>query len=90
MEMSLRKLCPVDVYVDDQMIENLCARCPLPEYLTIESPKGFKSLELFGLNKLHEVKVSNNDELKKVEIKALDVHSVTITDENMCDQYSLL
>ncbi|KAJ0013466.1 hypothetical protein Pint_19728 [Pistacia integerrima] len=42
---------------NDQMIENLFARCLLIEYLTIESSKGFKSLELFGLNKLHEVNV---------------------------------
>ncbi|XP_031269593.1 uncharacterized protein LOC116128058 [Pistacia vera] len=66
------------------MIENLFARCPLIEYLTIESSEGFKSLELFGLSELHEIKISNNDELEKVEINALNVHSVTITDMKTC------
>ncbi|XP_031258470.1 F-box/LRR-repeat protein At2g42720-like isoform X2 [Pistacia vera] len=83
-QLSLRKLYLVDVYADDQMIENLFARCPLIEYLTIDSCKGFKSLEL-SLSKLHEIKVSNNDELKKVEIKALNVHSVTITEIKACE-----
>ncbi|XP_031269424.1 F-box/LRR-repeat protein 25-like [Pistacia vera] len=83
-QLSLRKLCLVGVYVDDQMIENLFARCPLIEYLTIESSKGFKSLELFSLSELHEVEISNNGELEKVEINALNVHSVTITDMETC------
>ncbi|KAJ0014287.1 hypothetical protein Pint_19738 [Pistacia integerrima] len=83
-QLSLRKLCLVGVYVDDQMIENLFARCPSIEYLTIESSGGFKSLELFSLRKLHEVKMSHNDELEKVEINALNVHSVSITDMKTC------
>ncbi|XP_031269574.1 F-box/FBD/LRR-repeat protein At4g26340-like isoform X1 [Pistacia vera] len=83
-QLSLRKLCLVGVYVDDQMIENLFARCPLIECLTIESSKGFKSLELFSLRKLHEVEISSNAELKKVEINALNVHSVTITNMETC------
>ncbi|KAJ0015251.1 hypothetical protein Pint_19730 [Pistacia integerrima] len=83
-QLSLRKLCLVGVCVDDQMIGNLFARCPLIEYLTIESSKGFKSLELFSLSELHEVEISNNVELEKVEINALNVHSVTITDMETC------
>lgn len=83
-QLYLRKLSLVDVYADDQMIRNLFSRCPLIEYLAIESSKGFKSLELFNLSKLHEVKVSNNDELDKVEIKALNVHSVTIAEMITC------
>ncbi|KAJ0015255.1 hypothetical protein Pint_19735 [Pistacia integerrima] len=84
MEVSLRKLCLVDVYVDDQMIENLFARWPLIEYLTIESSKGFKSLELFSLSKLREVKIRiSNPSLKELIINGSDLVDVKLETPNL-------
>ncbi|GAY62628.1 hypothetical protein CUMW_219380 [Citrus unshiu] len=54
---SLRRLCLSFVYVEDEVIRDMVAGCPLIEYMNIDNCRGFKSLELVGLHKLQEIKI---------------------------------
>ncbi|GAY62627.1 hypothetical protein CUMW_219370 [Citrus unshiu] len=77
--LSLRKLCLSFVHVDDEVIRDMVAGCPLIEYIIINNCPGLKSLQLLGLNKLKEIKLdSNRCGLERVYINGVNVHSVDI------------
>ncbi|KAK3219228.1 hypothetical protein Dsin_013198 [Dipteronia sinensis] len=75
---SLKTLFLSHVFLDDHMIESLVSGCPLLEDLGFDSCQGFKSLELYGLNRLNEVKVTNNDELQRLNVEELNIHFLAI------------
>ncbi|KAI9160615.1 hypothetical protein LWI28_010015 [Acer negundo] len=75
---SLRTLFLSHVFVDDYMIESLVSGCPLIEDLGFDSCQGFNSLELYGLNRLNEVKVTKNDELQWLNVEELNIHLLSI------------
>ncbi|KAK3211276.1 hypothetical protein Dsin_015982 [Dipteronia sinensis] len=79
----LRKLFLSRVYADDQVIETLVGGCPLIEEMSLSDCRGFKSLELFGLDRLNDIKILYNtgvqlynSGLQRVVIKVLNVHSL--------------
>ena len=77
---SLRRLCLSFVYVEDEVIRDMVAGCPLIEYMNIDNCRGFKSLELVGLHKLKEIKLySHQTGLEQLYISGVNVHSVGIT-----------
>ncbi|KAF5466490.1 hypothetical protein F2P56_016410 [Juglans regia] len=73
--LSLKKLSLVDVYIEDEIFQNLVARCPMIEDMNLSGCCGLKSFEVFGLLKLKSVEVKNNRELEKVEMQALNLQS---------------
>ncbi|KAK3220502.1 hypothetical protein Dsin_014472 [Dipteronia sinensis] len=84
--LSLKKLNLSHVYIDDHIIENLVVDCPLIEYLKFDSCVGFKRLKLSNLSRLSEMKIKNNHRLEQVDIKALNVLSLTVFE---CDKWWL-
>ena len=77
---SLRRLCLSFVYVEDEVIRDMVAGCPLIEYMNIDNCRGFKSLELVGLHKHKEIKLySHQTGLEQLYISGVNVHSVGIT-----------
>lgn len=75
---SLRKLNLFHVNVDDQVVENLIAGCPMIEDLSFQSCQGFKRIKLFGLSKLSKIKVTDNRELEEMNVSALNTRSITV------------
>ncbi|KAL5767472.1 hypothetical protein ACOSQ2_014255 [Xanthoceras sorbifolium] len=75
---SLRKLCLVQVYVDDHVIKNIVAGCPLIEEMSFDECFGFKSLELVGHDRLHDIKIMNNSDLELMVIKESAVQFLAI------------
>ncbi|KAJ4705668.1 F-box domain containing protein [Melia azedarach] len=82
---SLRRLLLKQVKAEDRVIDNLVARCPLIEYLRIDECEGFKSLELFTLSRVDKIKVCNNYELERLDVNAVNVHSVSIVGSTSCE-----
>ncbi|TXG68703.1 hypothetical protein EZV62_003638 [Acer yangbiense] len=76
---SLKKLCLDKINIDDEFMVNLIAGCPMIEDLSVYKCRKITSIELFGLDKLKEIKVKNNFELQRVEIGAANVQSVLIS-----------
>lgn len=75
---SLRKLYLRGVVVDDQVIKDLIAGCPLIEYMDFFNCQGLKSLELLNISSLKEFKLLEGDRLERVYINGVNVHSVDI------------
>ncbi|KAI9160778.1 hypothetical protein LWI28_011508 [Acer negundo] len=86
---SLKKLCLDKINVDDDVLENLIAGCPMIEDLSVYKCSNITSIELFGLDKLKEIKVKNNFELQRVEIGAANVQSVLISSLNTLRQIDI-
>ncbi|XP_031252165.1 putative F-box/LRR-repeat protein At3g18150 isoform X1 [Pistacia vera] len=79
---SLRKLTLYRVYADGRVIEKLVAGSPLIEYLKIDFCHGVKSLELSNVTKLSKIKVYGGGfsrELKQLDVNALNVHSISLS-----------
>ncbi|TXG70485.1 hypothetical protein EZV62_005420 [Acer yangbiense] len=77
---SLRKLSLFRVDVDDHMMKNLVAGCPLIEYLhVVECYQSLKNLVLFGLSTLKEIKLEHSYTLERIDIEALNVQLLSIT-----------
>ncbi|KAK2654516.1 hypothetical protein Ddye_014372 [Dipteronia dyeriana] len=68
----------VEGYFNSHAINNLLAGCPLIEEIGIWNCEGIESLELFGLERLNDVMIANNKELKLVDMKKLNVSSLSI------------
>lgn len=75
---SLRKLALREVCADDQVIVSLISGCPLIEYLEIRSCEGLESLELVNLSNLNEIILVTTSDIKRVEIKTLNVSTLTL------------
>lgn len=76
---SLRKMSLSRVDVNDQVLENLIAGCPLIEHLNINACDGLKNLELSSPGKLQIFKVYNEgSELGRVYINGVNVHTADI------------
>ncbi|KAG6733539.1 hypothetical protein I3842_01G229400 [Carya illinoinensis] len=73
--LSLKKLSLVDVYIEDEIFQNLVAKCPMIEEMNLIGCCGLKSFEVFGLLKLKSVEVKNSRELEEVEMQALILQS---------------
>ena len=58
-----------EVYSNSHVINNLLAGCPLIEEILISNCKGIESLELFGLERLNDIMIANNKELKQVDME---------------------
>ncbi|KAI9161042.1 hypothetical protein LWI28_013904 [Acer negundo] len=77
---SLRKLSLFQVDVDDHMMKNLVAGCPLIEYLhVVECSLSLKNLVLFGLSRLKEIKLENDYTLERVDIETLNVQLLSFS-----------
>ncbi|KAL5824457.1 hypothetical protein ACOSQ3_020520 [Xanthoceras sorbifolium] len=76
---SLKELFLSLVIVDDHMIANLVSGCPLIEHLGLHSCQGFKSLDLSGLSRLKQLKVTRNFSLQRLNVDALNIHLLAIS-----------
>ncbi|KAI9177234.1 hypothetical protein LWI28_012664 [Acer negundo] len=86
---SLSKLCLNGVYADDKMIENLVVGCPLIEDLILDSCVGFKSLKVFGLSRLNEIKLVNNYCLGQIVLKTPNVSLLSIGGLSIASEINL-
>lgn len=75
---SLRRLALREACADDQVIAGLISGCPLIEYLEIRSCEGLESLELVNLSNLNEIILVTTSDIKRVEIRALNVRALTV------------
>ncbi|KAI9161176.1 hypothetical protein LWI28_015131 [Acer negundo] len=77
---SLRKLSLYRVMIDDHMLKNLVAGCPLIEYLHVAqcSPR-LRNIVLFGLSRLKEIKLGHGYRIERVDIEALNVQLLSIS-----------
>ncbi|KAL5755819.1 hypothetical protein ACOSQ2_020565 [Xanthoceras sorbifolium] len=76
---SLKELFLSLVIVDDHMIANLVSGCPLIGHLGLHLCQGFESLELSGLSRLKQVKVTRNFSLQRLNVDALNIHLLAIS-----------
>ncbi|KAK2654511.1 hypothetical protein Ddye_014367 [Dipteronia dyeriana] len=76
MNVSLKKLSSWNVYADDRVIKNIAGGIPLIEETSfISDCKGLTSFDLFGLDRLIDISLGHDFELKRVSIKALNLYS---------------
>ncbi|TXG68771.1 hypothetical protein EZV62_003706 [Acer yangbiense] len=75
---SLKKLSLWNVYADDRVIKNIVGGIPLIEEMSFRDCKGLTSLDLFGLDRLIDISLLQDFELKRVSIKAMNLHSFEI------------
>ncbi|KAK2654061.1 hypothetical protein Ddye_013917 [Dipteronia dyeriana] len=75
---SLRRLHLLEVYSNSRVINNLLVWCPLIEDIVISNCSGIASLELFGLERLNDIMIANNKELKLVDMEKLNVSSLSV------------
>ncbi|KAK2654456.1 hypothetical protein Ddye_014312 [Dipteronia dyeriana] len=75
---SLRRMHLVEVYSNSHVINNLLAGCPLIEEIGISNCEGIESVELFGLERLIDIRIADNKGLKRVDMKKLNVSSLSI------------
>ncbi|TXG68693.1 hypothetical protein EZV62_003628 [Acer yangbiense] len=66
---SLRRMHLLEVYSNSHVINSLLAGCPLIEEIVISNCIGIESLELFGLERLNDIMMANNKELKRVDME---------------------
>ncbi|KAJ4717962.1 F-box protein [Melia azedarach] len=86
---SLRKLCLEYVYAENYAVENFLGGCPSIEELLLSSCKGFKILELFNVVKLNTIKLRCSSQLEQVEINALNVHFIELSDISVQCEFNL-
>ncbi|TXG68694.1 hypothetical protein EZV62_003629 [Acer yangbiense] len=75
---SLRRMHLVEVFSNSRVINNLLAGCPLIGEIGIWNCEGIESLELFALERLNDIIIANNKELKRVDMTNLNVSSLSI------------
>ncbi|KAL5757651.1 hypothetical protein ACOSP7_020262 [Xanthoceras sorbifolium] len=74
----LRKLHLHEIDINNHVISNLFAGCPLIEEVIVGKCQGFDSIELFGLGRIIGIMMFDNWGFKRVDAKVLNVSSLTI------------
>ncbi|KAK2665362.1 hypothetical protein Ddye_003936 [Dipteronia dyeriana] len=75
---SLIKVHLFGVNFEDHVSSNLFSGCPLIEEIICSGCKGFETVELFDLYRLNKIKIRDDWYLKQVNIKNLNVSSLTV------------
>lgn len=77
---SLRKLTLYGVKISDRMIRNLVNSCSLVEFLSLHYFEGCETIELFGLPRLYEFQLGDNNGLKRLDVRLQNLCLVEIDD----------
>ena len=75
---SLRKVCLVEVHMDNQFLQKLVVGCPALEDMNLKWFYGLEGIELSCQHRLMAIGIEENRDLERVELKAPNLCSVHI------------
>ena len=75
---SLRKVCLVEVHMDNQFLQKLVVGCPVLEDMNLKWCYGLKGIELSCHHRLMAIGIEENRDLERVQLEAPNLCSVHI------------